>query len=212
MILSSNEKRALLRQQCREALAAHIHERLGLTVAPGRVRLQPSAADGYAWSVSKSQENLLRSNLSNGTVGLYQAIRDALGCSIEAVSPQTLRESDAGSFKSMSDERPRSSKLSKPLGTASENHSFTATIRRLEGANRELTAELERGQIYSEELLEERQQWEAKYRGIYEELDNSKFLVKQLEKDLNRAHMGIAEAMEILKNNQLPEKKESCAQ
>lgn len=178
--------------------------------------------------MSKSQENLLKSNLSNGTVGLYQAICDALGCSIEAVSPQTLRESDAGSYESMSDEvshqcllgipnaekpkRPRSSKLSKPLGTASENHSFTATIRRLEGANRELTAELERGQIYSEKLLEERQQWEAKYRGICEELDNSKSLVKQLEKDLNRARIGIAEAMEILKNNQLPEKKESCAE
>lgn len=178
--------------------------------------------------MSKSQEYLLKTNLSNGTVGFYQAIRDALGCSIEAVIPQTLRESDAGSYKNMSDEvshecllrfpnaenpkRPRSSKLSKPLGTASEGDSFTATIRRLEGANRELTAELERGQIYSEELLEERRQWEAKYRGIYEELDSSKSLVKQLEKDLNRAHMGIAEAMETLKNNQLPEKKESCAQ
>jgi t-SNARE complex subunit (syntaxin) len=139
-----------------------------------------------------------------------------------------LRESDAGSDKNMSDEvnhqcllgfpnaenpkRPSSSKPSKPLGTASESVSFTATIRRLEGANRELTAELERGQIYSEDLLEERRQWEAKYRGIYEELDNNKSLVKQLQKDLNRAHMGIAKAMETLKNHQLPENKESCAQ
>jgi hypothetical protein len=178
--------------------------------------------------VSKSQEYLLKSNLSNGTVGLYQAIRDALGCSIEAVSPQMLRESDAGSDKNMSDEvshqcllgfpnaedpkRPSSLKLSKPFGTASESDSFTATIRRLEDANQVLTAELERGQIYSKELLEERRQWEAKYRGIYEEFDNSKSLVKQLQKDLNFAHMGIAKAMETLKNYQLPENKESCAQ
>lgn len=103
-------------------------------------------------------------------------------------------------------------KLFKHLKTASQSDSFTATIRRLEGANQELAAELERGRIYSENLLEERQQWEAKYRGIYDELDNSKFLVKRLEKDLSRAHMGIAEAMETLKNHQLPEKKQSCAQ
>ncbi|OQE65448.1 hypothetical protein PENNAL_c0157G02251, partial [Penicillium nalgiovense] len=50
MVLSSNEKRAFSRQQCREALAAHIHNRLGLVVAPSQVRLQPSAGDGYAWS------------------------------------------------------------------------------------------------------------------------------------------------------------------
>ncbi|KAJ5346190.1 hypothetical protein N7452_004194 [Penicillium brevicompactum] len=227
MILSSNEKRALLRQQCREALAAHIHDRLGLTVAPGRVRLQPSAADGYAWSVSKSQEYLLKTNLSNGTVGMYQAIRDALGCSIEAVSPQTLREPDASSDNRISDEvshqgllsfpnaeilkHPSSSKLPKPTRAASATDSFTATIQRLEVANQELTADVENARKHSETLLDERQEWEAKYRGIHEELENSKSLVTRLEEDLSRVQMGIAEAMETLKNHQIPENKQSCA-
>lgn len=177
--------------------------------------------------MSKSQEHLLKSNLSNETVGLYQAIRDALGCSIEAVSPQTLWEPDAGSDTKMSDEvshqgflsfpnaknpkRPSSSKLARPTGTATESDSFTTTIQRLEGANQELTAELEHTQIRSEKLLDERQEWEAKYREIHEDLDNSKSLVAQLEKDLGRAHTGISEAMETLKNHQLPKAKQSCA-
>ncbi|OQD76742.1 hypothetical protein PENANT_c121G08801 [Penicillium antarcticum] len=159
MTLTSNEKRALSRQQCREVLAAHIHERLGLTVAPNRVRLQPSAADGYAWSVSDSQKRLLKTNLSNGMVGLYQAIRDALGCSIEAVSPQTLQEFDAGFDREMSAKTP------------SGGGSFTVTIQRLESANKELAAELARAKACSEDLLKEKLEWEVKYRKIDGELD-----------------------------------------
>ncbi|KAJ5483143.1 hypothetical protein N7530_002389 [Penicillium desertorum] len=206
MALSSNEKRALWRRQCREALATHIFERLGLTVAPGRVRLQPSMADGYAWSVSKSQEHLLKSNLSDGTVGSYKKICDALGRSIEAVSPQTLREHDARSGKGISDECPNSKEPPKLFQTASGSGSFTATIQRLEDENQELVVELERAQAYSEKLLEERREWEAKCRGISEELDDSKSVVKQLENDLSHAYMGIAEAMKTLKGLQLPEK------
>lgn len=69
-----------------------IDERLGLLVAPSQVRLQPSTQDGYAWSVTKSKESLLQTSLSNGTVGLYQAIREELGRSLEAVSPRILRQ------------------------------------------------------------------------------------------------------------------------
>ncbi|CAG8902347.1 unnamed protein product [Penicillium nalgiovense] len=91
MVLSSNEKRAFFRQQCREALAAHIHDRVGLVVAPSQVRLQPSAGDGYAWSVTESKKSLLQSNLGSGSVGLYRSICEELGRSLEAVTPQTLQ-------------------------------------------------------------------------------------------------------------------------
>ncbi|KAJ6038180.1 hypothetical protein N7460_007951 [Penicillium canescens] len=211
MTLTSNEKRALSRQQCREALAAHIHERLGLTVAPSRVRLQPSAADGYAWSVSNSQNHLLKTNLSNGTVGFYQDIRDALGCSMEAVSPQTLRDFDAGSEK-MSAERPSPPKLSKPPETDSGGGSFTVTIQRLENANKELAAELVRAKACSEDLLKEKLELEVKYREIDGELDASRRLVKQLESELVRVGMGVMEAMKILQDHQLPEGSQSCVQ
>ncbi|OQD77342.1 hypothetical protein PENANT_c113G04627 [Penicillium antarcticum] len=212
MTLTSNEKRALSRQQCREALAAHIHERLGLTVAPSRVRLQPSAADGYAWSVSGSQKHLLKTKLSNGTVGFYQAIRDALGCSIEAVSPQTLQEFEAGSDKDISAKRPSPPKLSKPPETLSGGGSFTVTIQRLESANKELAAELARAKACSEDLLKEKLEWEVKYQEIDGELDASRRLASQLESELVRVGMGVTEAMKILQAHQLPEGSESCAQ
>ena len=65
--------------------------RLGLVVAPSQVRLQPSAGDGYAWSVTDSKKSLLQSNLGSGSVGLYRSIREELGRSLEAVTPQTLQ-------------------------------------------------------------------------------------------------------------------------
>ncbi|KAJ5288266.1 hypothetical protein N7508_011041 [Penicillium antarcticum] len=212
MTLTSNEKRALSRQQCREALAAHIHERLGLTVAPSRVRLQPSAADGYAWSVSDSQKHLLKTNLSNGTVGFYQDIRDALVCEMEAVSPQTLRELDTGFDKKMSAKRPCPPKLSKSRETASGGGSFTVTIQRLENANKELAAELVRAKACSEDLLKEKLEWEVKYREIDGELDASRRLVNHLESELVRVGMGVTEAMKILQDHQLPEGSQSYVQ
>ncbi|KAJ6027429.1 uncharacterized protein N7446_003977, partial [Penicillium canescens] len=127
-------------------------ERLGLTVAPSRVRLQPSVADGYAWSVSDSQKHLLKTNLSNRTVGFYQDIRDALRCSIEA----TLRDFDAGSKMSAEIKRPTLPKLLKLPKTDSRGGSFTVTIQRLEIANKELAAELVRAKAYSEDLLKEK--------------------------------------------------------
>ena len=76
----------------RKGLMLMIDDRLGLLVAPNHVRLQPSAQDGYAWSVTKSKESLIQTSLSNGTVGLYRAIREELGRSLEAVSPRILRQ------------------------------------------------------------------------------------------------------------------------
>ncbi|KAJ5771466.1 uncharacterized protein N7511_003517 [Penicillium nucicola] len=48
MVLRGNEKRASFRQQCREALTAHTHDRLGIVVAPRQVHPKPSAANNYA--------------------------------------------------------------------------------------------------------------------------------------------------------------------
>ena len=114
MSKSSNQKRFQLRKQCREALAAHIciyrplllptHElicpvnRLHLVVPPERVRLQPRPEDGYAWSVTKTNAALLKSNLSSGTINLYQKILKELGPSLEAVNPhlQYMRPSKGG--------------------------------------------------------------------------------------------------------------------
>ncbi|CAG8095004.1 unnamed protein product [Penicillium salamii] len=95
MSKSSNEKRFKLRKQCREALAAHIYDRLRLVVPPEKVRLQPRPEDGYAWSVAGTNADLLKSNLSSGSTRIYQLICSKLGRSLEAVNPQSLDTSQS---------------------------------------------------------------------------------------------------------------------
>jgi hypothetical protein len=62
-------------------------DRLGIKIDPQAVRLQPAPEDGYAWSITDSKRHLLKSCLSNGTVGLYDEICKEIGHSIEAVRP-----------------------------------------------------------------------------------------------------------------------------
>ncbi|CAG7951589.1 unnamed protein product [Penicillium salamii] len=155
MVLSSNEKRAFFRQQCREALAAHIHNRLGLVVAPGQVHLQPSAGDGYAWSVTESNKSLLQSNLGSGSVGLYRSICEELGRSLEAVTPQTLQVAQSERDHLAKEEtRPARS-------DETESGSFTAKIRELECANREMSGELDRTRMHLEDSLTQREERDA---------------------------------------------------
>lgn len=125
MTLTSNQRRALARQQCRVVLAAHIRkrllkkyrkqhtrknltnlsdERLGLSVPPQHVRLQPSADDGYAWSVLQGKEYLLDKSLGNGTVGRYEDIIEQVGSSFEAVTPQRQQPRSAEHETNTSDE------------------------------------------------------------------------------------------------------------
>ncbi|KAJ5155671.1 hypothetical protein N7492_008491 [Penicillium capsulatum] len=194
MGLTSNERRAQRRQECREALAAHIRERTGLLVPPNRVRLQPSVEDGYAWSVSTSKEHLLKTSLSNGTVGVYQAILQELGRSIEAVKPQTLQATGTGQNEKLSDQSP---------DTVAD--SFTATIQRLEREKFELANDLERAQARNEELLEQDREWQTKMRTLQEQLRESQSLVEQLEKELNHAKGGIVAAITTLQDCQFLE-------
>ncbi|KAB8212727.1 hypothetical protein BDV33DRAFT_210953 [Aspergillus novoparasiticus] len=88
---TSNKKRASKRQECREALANHIYQKLNVSIPPEQVRLKPSPEHRYAWSVCKSKEHLLEVSLSNGTVGRYESIMEELGRSIEAVAPESLQ-------------------------------------------------------------------------------------------------------------------------
>ncbi|KAG2026553.1 hypothetical protein GB937_001334 [Aspergillus fischeri] len=131
MARSSNEKRARRRQECREALANHIYNRLGLRIAPSKVRLQPSPDDGYAWSVTDKSAHLLRDSLSSGSVGQYEAICEGLGVSIEAVHPEVVMD-DRTTHHGDDDE------------PSSNEESFTAIIQRLRVENEALTSEIDR--------------------------------------------------------------------
>jgi hypothetical protein len=54
------------------------------------VRLQPCPKDGYAWSAAEGFDHLLATNLSSGSVGVYDNIIASLGRSLEAVDPRSL--------------------------------------------------------------------------------------------------------------------------
>ncbi|OQD77405.1 hypothetical protein PENANT_c106G08603 [Penicillium antarcticum] len=199
MVLTSNEKRAFFRQQCREALAAHIYDRLGLVVAPCQVRLQPSAGDGYAWSVTESKKSLLQSNLGSGSVGLYRSIREELGRSLEAVTPQTLLVAQLER-----DHLPREEPG--PTRSDEESGSFTAKIRELECANQKMKDELDRSSIHLQESLDEDCTLHAKLRRLQDELDNNSSRATYLEDEMVRVTNGITKAMQILQDDQAQER------
>ncbi|OGE46828.1 hypothetical protein PENARI_c103G07799, partial [Penicillium arizonense] len=141
MSKSSNQKRFQLRKQCREALAAHIFNRLHLVVPPERVRLQPRPEDGYAWSVTNANAALLKSNLSSATINLYQKILKELGSSLEAVNPH----SNTCGFP----------KETQGFREGIMDGSFTAEICELKAANGRIEMELERTRSRLDDCLRE---------------------------------------------------------
>ncbi|KAJ5215570.1 uncharacterized protein N7498_001977 [Penicillium cinerascens] len=189
MAMSSNEKRALERTKCREALAAHIRLRLGLVVAPNQVRLQPRAEDGYAWSVTEPNRHLLQSSLSGGNVRLYRSICDELGRSLEAVTPETLQTSPSNQ-ETNAEEPPRAD----DRGTVS----FTAQIRDLESANRDLAVELDRARGRLQESVSECRHLKIETARLQDQLQASDSQARDLEVELARVRAGVSEAMQVL--------------
>ncbi|KAJ5642623.1 hypothetical protein N7490_006623 [Penicillium lividum] len=144
MVKSSNEKRALLKQQCREALSIHIHDRLGLVVAPAQVRLQPPPGDAFLVEIKPEQ-------------------RDELGRSLEAVSPQVLQ----GAQSSPTTEARAAAEQTNSDGGS--DGSFTAKLHDLECANYNLSLELDRTRTHSVNLLPataSRQSYRSKIRQV----------------------------------------------
>ncbi|KAJ6134793.1 hypothetical protein N7523_001115 [Penicillium sp. IBT 18751x] len=188
MAKDSNQKRMKLRKQCREALATHIYDRLGLDIAPGLVRLQPRPEDRYAWSVTESNEFLLQSSLSSGTISLYQSICQALGHSLEAVTPQTLVSS-------------RSGRVALSYGANGEvkgNGSFTAKIRELVAANLQLNEELGRTRSHLQSSLGESRTLRAQVSDLRHEIQAIASQNHSLRGEIAQTQMGIAGAIETL--------------
>ncbi|KAJ5544012.1 hypothetical protein N7494_005291 [Penicillium frequentans] len=121
--------------------------RLHLVVAPERVRLQPRPEDGYAWSVTRTNAALLKSNLSSGTINLYRKILKELGPSLEAVNPQSLEtsQSNTGGFP----------KETQRFSEGMVDGSFTAEICELKATNSRIEKELERTRSRLDDCLRE---------------------------------------------------------
>ncbi|KAJ5642502.1 hypothetical protein N7490_006502, partial [Penicillium lividum] len=172
-------------------------DRLGLVVAPAQVRLLPPPEDGYAWSVTESMAFLLKSNLSSGTVGLFQTICEELGRSVEAVSPQLLQ-------------RPHSSPRTEGRVAAKQinsdggsDGSFTAKLHNLECANHSLSLELDRTRTRLEESESEGHSLRAQLCALQTELKTVKSQSDHRKRELVRARTGIAEAIQRLQTHLL---------
>ncbi|KAJ5893248.1 hypothetical protein N7495_004939 [Penicillium taxi] len=137
MAISSNEKRALERKKCREALAAHIRKSL----------------DGYAWSVTEPNKHLLQSSLSGGNIRLYRSICEELGRSLKAVTPETLQTSPSDHKSSAEEVREKDPEPQ--YGDERGNVSFTTQIRDLESINCDLGVELDQTRSHLERSLSE---------------------------------------------------------
>ena len=226
MTKDSNQKRMKLRKQCREALATHIcmvgpitylfsqltplDDRLGLVIAPELVRLQPRPEDRYAWSVTKPNDFLLQSSLSSGTISLYQSICQALGHSLEAVTPQTLVSSQSGRGV-LSYGVSRLPRIYKDIsfhiltnvsgqanGEVKTNGSFTAKIRELKAANLQLNEELGRTRTHLQSSLRESHTLHAQLSDLRHELQAVTSQNHSLRGEITQTKMGIAGAIETL--------------
>ncbi|KAJ5900257.1 uncharacterized protein N7473_004327 [Penicillium subrubescens] len=137
MVKSSNEKRGLLKQQCQEALAAYIHDRLGLVVAPGQVRLQPPPEDGLLVEVAPEQRD-------GGSVPDYQQRARSLARACLAAGPQGPQSGPRAEGKVAAERTNRDGEL---------DVSFTAKLHSLECANHSLSLELDRTRTRLENLV-----------------------------------------------------------
>ncbi|KAI1828861.1 hypothetical protein DTO027I6_10208 [Penicillium roqueforti] len=192
----SNEKRLKLNQQCREALAANIYNRLRIVVAPEKVRLQPLPEDGYAWSVTGPNAGLLKSRLSSGNIHLYQSICNEIGHSFEAVSPRTLQisQSNANCI-------PKESLEAEGIGEGMDG-SFTAEISKLRAANSSIKIELERTRARLNDCLDESHTVRAEANELRHAMQILQSDNKKLHDELTEAGAGIAGARRILNSLQ----------
>ncbi|CAG8245402.1 unnamed protein product [Penicillium salamii] len=192
MSKSSNEKRFKLRKQCREALAAHIYDRLHLVVAPERVRLQPRPEDGYAWSVARTNAGLLKSSLSSGSTSLYQLICRELGRSLEAVNPQSLdtSQSNTGGLPN------------KDFSEGIVDGSFTAEICELKATNSCIEEELGRTRSRLDDCLRECQTLRSEANEFRHHIQVLQSQNKNLHDELVQKRVGIAGAIQTLSSLQ----------
>ncbi|SCN98210.1 uncharacterized protein FFNC_10011 [Fusarium fujikuroi] len=88
----SNVERGRRRQECRELLSNHIRSKLGVSVGPTEVRLNPRPTDPYAWEFLPEKEEPLRrifaKKLSDHSIGTYNLLCKEVGVTFEAVPPK----------------------------------------------------------------------------------------------------------------------------
>ncbi|KAK1974869.1 hypothetical protein LZ30DRAFT_607035 [Colletotrichum cereale] len=89
-VRQSNAKRRRGRDECRQKLADHINDRLGLGIEPINVRLNPQESDCYSWRFVQGKEaffsKVFAKGLSDHSIGTFQLLCREVGKSFEATS------------------------------------------------------------------------------------------------------------------------------
>ncbi|KAL7940600.1 hypothetical protein V8C42DRAFT_356148 [Trichoderma barbatum] len=189
----SNLERRRARDQCREKLSQHIHQKLGIEVCPSDVRLNPKRRDPYSWRVLYGKEDffsqIFSKNLSDHSIGTYRLLIEEVGKTFEAVNTEIL--------SSLSSLTP----LSPPEG------SFTTLIDHLKLSNEDLsiqlhekTTELDIVSKRRQILEEENQRYKDNQRCLEEQLQDRTNLVVHLQ--------GVVSSLFAMADKALPELEE----
>ncbi|KAF3004652.1 hypothetical protein E8E15_001026 [Penicillium rubens] len=140
---------------------------------------------------------LLKSNLSSGTVGLFQTICKELGRSLEAVSPQVLQ----GAQSSPTTEARAAAEQTNNDGGS--DGSFTAKLHNLECANHNSSLELDQTRTRLEESESEGRRLRAQICSLQAEKETMISRSQHRKRQLVRTRTGIAEAMQTLQTHLL---------
>ena len=156
--------------------------------------------------MTESNKHLLQSSLSGANIRLYRSICEELGQSLEAVTPETLQSSPSDQESSTEEVREKSSGLllvlmrskQSPRGDERGTVSFTAQIRDLESANRDLGIELDRTRSRLEESLSESRRLKSETARLQNQLQASGSRARDFNVELDRVRAKVTEAMQVL--------------
>ncbi|KAB8227877.1 uncharacterized protein BDW43DRAFT_304272 [Aspergillus alliaceus] len=163
------------------------NKQLGLRVPPGSIRLRPRHDDPYRWNVAKSVDSLFNSDLSRGSIGVFQKICDALnsGNLIEAVSPKNLQQEDPWREDEHHD-----------LGS---DDSFTATIQRLEREVHEAIADNKNlREKQEQEIFNIQREREREREGLQREILQWKHVAESQDRKFQEMKDKVTPALDML--------------
>ncbi|KAF4157912.1 hypothetical protein CNMCM6936_005381 [Aspergillus lentulus] len=159
-------------------------------IQPQAVRLQQAPEDGYTWSVTDSKAHLMKTSLSSGTVGLYDAICKEIGWLIKAVRPSrapgAILDSDPTQLSSAS----------------GEEDSFTTIIERLRRENHQLQEEIGDLRDHIETISQVSRDRERRSWQLEKDIIREQNLIRELKAELSNVRSGVGDAIRLLVQHQ----------
>lgn len=148
--------------------------RLGISIEPGQVRLQPRTEDGYAWRCLPEKQHLFAKQLSKHSVGAYMELCREVGTSFEAIAQPACSEGSSQPSVRIWRTRDPHGCITTNSGKHFKNSSsflqLDAQLKELQAENERLLADLERIQDETRDERSMRSQAEQKVSQLGEDL------------------------------------------